>query len=212
VQFRIKFSNINCSKSLIFDKQTYKKIFIFAESIYLTDTHADRKRENIAEYLLFMWQTEDLIRAYKLDIDKIQQSVIDSVYQSVEERKNARDWYEGLIIMMKSEGVQEKGHLQINKNIIIDLTDIHLRLLKDPKESEYIGVYYNTLPYIVELRSKTTDKEVPELETCFTALYGYMLLKIQKKEISKETQAAITQITSLLRLLSKKYNEIDQQE
>ncbi|CEA15620.1 MAG TPA: DUF4924 family protein [Fermentimonas caenicola] len=170
------------------------------------------KRENIAEYLLFMWQTEDLIRAYKLDIDKIQQSVIDSVYQSVEERKNARDWYEGLIIMMKSEGVQEKGHLQINKNIIIDLTDIHLRLLKDPKESEYIGVYYNTLPYIVELRSKTTDKEVPELETCFTALYGYMLLNIQKKEISKETQAAITQITSLLRLLSKKYKEIDQQE
>lgn len=170
------------------------------------------KRENIAEYLLFMWQTEDLIRAYKLDLDKIQQSVIDSVYQSVEERKNARDWYEGLIIMMKSEGVQEKGHLQINKNIIIDLTDIHLRLLKDPKESEYIGVYYNTLPYIVELRSKTTDKEVPELETCFTALYGYMLLKIQKKEISKETQAAITQITSLLRLLSKKYKEIDQQE
>lgn len=170
------------------------------------------KRENIAEYLLFMWQTEDLIRAYKLDIDKIQQSVIDSVYQSVEERKNARDWYEGLIIMMKSEGVQEKGHLQINKNIIIDLTDIHLRLLKDPKESEYIGVYYNTLPYIVELRSKTKDKEVPELETCFTALYGYMLLNIQKKEISKETQAAITQITSLLRLLSKKYKEIDQQE
>lgn len=170
------------------------------------------KRENIAEYLLFMWQIEDLIRAYKLDIDKIQQSVIDSVYQSVEERKNARDWYEGLIIMMKSEGVQEKGHLQINKNIIIDLTDIHLRLLKDPKESEYIGVYYNTLPYIVELRSKTTDKEVPELETCFTALYGYMLLNIQKKEISKETQAAITQITSLLRLLSKKYKEIDQQE
>jgi hypothetical protein len=170
------------------------------------------KRENIAEYLLFMWQTEDLIRAYKLDIDKIQQSVIDSVYQSVEERKNARDWYEGLIIMMKSEGVQEKGHLQINKNIIIDLTDIHLRLLKDPKESEYIGVYYNTLPYLVELRSKTTDKEVPELETCFTALYGYMLLNIQKKEISKETQAAITQITSLLRLLSKKYKEIDQQE
>lgn len=170
------------------------------------------KRENIAEYLLFMWQTEDLIRAYKLDIDKIQQSVIDSVYQSVEERKNARDWYEGLIIMMKSEGVQEKGHLQINKNIIIDLTDIHLRLLKDPKESEYIGVYYNTLPYIVELRSKTTEKEVPELETCFTALYGYMLLNIQKKEISKETQAAITQITSLLRLLSKKYKEIDQQE
>ena len=169
------------------------------------------KRENIAEYLLYMWQIEDLIRAYSLDIDKIQQSVINTVYQSAEEIKNSRDWYEGLIIMMKSEGVQEKGHLQINKNIIIDLTDVHLRLLKNPKESEYIGVYYNTLPYIVELRSKSDDKDIPELETCFTALYGYMLLKIQKKEISKETQAAITQITSLLRLLSKKYKEINQE-
>src|SRR5690554_2161322 len=168
------------------------------------------KRENIAEYLLFMWQTEDLIRAYKLDIDKIQQSVIDSVYQSVEERKNARDWYEGLIIMMKSEGVQEKGHLQINKNIIIDLTDIHLRLLKDPKESEYIAVYYHTLPHIVALRTKSRDPEAPELETCFTALYGYLLLKLQKKEISKETEAAVNQITALLRLLSVKYKTIDQ--
>lgn len=170
------------------------------------------KRENIAEYLLFMWQIEDLLRAYNLDIDKIQQSVIDCVYQTVEKRENARDWYEGLIIMIKSEGLQEKGHLQINKNIIIDLTDVHLRLLKNLKESEYIGLYYNTLPYIVELRTKSSDKEVPELETCFTALYGYMLLKIQKKEISKETQTAITQITSLLRLLSKKYKEIDQDE
>lgn len=170
------------------------------------------KKENIAEYLLFMWQIEDLLRAYNLDIDNIQQSIINSVYQTEEDRKNARDWYEGLIIMMKSEGVQEKGHLQINKNIIIDLTDVHLRLLKNPKESEYIGIYYNTLPYIVELRSKSTENEIAELETCFTALYGYLLLKIQKKDISKETQAAVSQITSLLRLLSKKYKEIDQEE
>lgn len=170
------------------------------------------KKENIAEYLLFMWQIEDLLRAYNLDIDNIQQSIINSVYQTEEDRKNARDWYEGLIIMMKSEGVQEKGHLQINKNIIIDLTDVHLRFLKNPKESEYIGIYYNTLPYIVELRSKSTENEIAELETCFTALYGYLLLKIQKKDISKETQAAVSQITSLLRLLSKKYKEIDQEE
>lgn len=169
------------------------------------------KKYNIAEYLLYMWQIEDLLRAYNLDIDLIQKSIIDPVYETERERNNARDWYEGLVMMMKSEGVQEKGHLQINKNIIIELTDVHLRLLKNPKESEYIGVYYNTLPYIVELRSKSDNRDVPELETCFTALYGYMLLKIQKKEISKETQAAITQITSLLRLLSKKYKEINQE-
>ncbi len=170
------------------------------------------KRDNVAEYLLYMWQTEDILRACELDIDKVQQSVIDSVYQTEEERKEARDWYEGLIMMMKSEGIQKEGHLQINKNIIIELTDVHLRLLKDPKESEYIALYYHTLPHIVALRAKAGDRNVPELETCFAALYGYLLLKLQQREISPETQAAVAQITALLRLLSKKYRTIDQQK
>ncbi|HHT33579.1 MAG: DUF4924 family protein [Proteiniphilum sp.] len=170
------------------------------------------KQENIAEYLLFMWQTEDLLRACNLDIDQVQRSLIDSSYTTDEERAKARDWYEGLIMMMKQEGVQQEGHLQINKNLIIDLTDAHLRLLKDPKESEYIALYYHTLPHIVALRAKAGDKQLPELETCFTALYGYLLLKLQKREITGETQAAVAQITTLLRLLSKKYQTIDQQK
>ncbi|MEA4918484.1 hypothetical protein SDC9_194226 [bioreactor metagenome] len=169
-----------------------------------------KKQENIAEYMLYMWQLEDILRSYGLDIDKVQYSLIDPVNSTEEEKREACDWYEGLIMMMKSEGVQKEGHLQINKNLIIDLTDLHLRLLKDPKESAYIGVYYNTLPHIVALRAKSADKDVSEIETCFTALYGYLLLKLQKREISGETQAAVAQITGLLRLLSQKYKEIDE--
>ena len=38
---------------------------------------AKRKRkENIAEYLLYMWQVEDLIRANKFDMDSIRRTVI----------------------------------------------------------------------------------------------------------------------------------------
>ena len=170
------------------------------------------KQENIAEYLLFMWQTEDLLRACNLDIDRVQKSVIDSAYTTPEERAEARDWYEGLIMMMKSEGVQKEGHLQINKNLIIELTDTHLRLLKDPRESEYIAVYYNTLPHIVELRAKSGDNPMSEVETCFTALYGYMLLKLQKRSISPETEAAVEQISALIRLLSAKHRTIDQKK
>lgn len=181
---------------------------IFAQN-YVMLIARQKKQENIAEYLLYMWQLEDILRSYELDIDKVQQSLVDPVYHTEEERKEARDWYEGLILMMKSEGVQEKGHLQINKNLIMDLTDLHLRLLKEPKESAYIGVYYNTLPHIVVLRAKSDSKDVSELETCFTALYGYWLLRLQKREISGETQAAVAQITGLLRLLSEKYKEVD---
>ncbi len=170
------------------------------------------KQDNIAEYLLFMWQTEDILRAYELDLDKIEQSIINTAYQTEEERKKARDWYEGLILMMKAEGLQKEGHLQINKNIVIDLTDVHLRLLKDPRESEYIGTYYHTLPQIIALRARSGNEKVTELETCFTALYGYLLLKLQKREISVETQTAVSQITALLRLLSIKYKTIDNED
>ncbi len=163
------------------------------------------KQDNIAEYLLFMWQMEDILRALNLDIEMVEETLVKTIYQLGEEQKNARDWYEGLIMMMKSEGVQEKGHLQINKNIIIELTDLHLRIVNNPSESTYIVTYYKTLPHIVALRAKSGQADTSEIETCFIALYGYMLLKLQKREISNETQAAVAQISNFIKLLSEKY-------
>ena len=165
------------------------------------------KQDNIAEYLLYMWQVEDLIRANGLDIDKVNQQIIEKYNQPEKEKKEIREWYENLIDMMRMEGVQESGHLIINKNTLSELTDLHDRLLKSTKETEYSGIYYKTLPFIVELRSKSPEKDIPELETCFSALYGFLLMRLQKKEVSGETQAAITQISSLIRLLSQKYKE-----
>ena len=163
------------------------------------------KEENISEYLLYMWQVEDIIRANGLDIDKINEQIVSRYDQSDETKKEIRGWYENLIDMMRREGVSEKGHLIINKNIISDLTDLHNKLLKSLSEEDYSTTYYKTLPFIVELRAKSPDNDIPEIETCFSALYGYLLMKLQKKEISGETQAAISQISSFLRILSQKY-------
>lgn len=165
------------------------------------------KKENIAEYLIYMWQVEDLIRANGLDIDAIDKQIISRFDQSDSVKKEIREWYENLIDMMRREDVVQKGHLIINKNVISDLTDLHLRLLKNPEEDAYTEAYYKTLPFIVELRSKSPDKDIPELETCFSALYGFLLMRLQQKEISGETQAAISQISSFIRLLAQKYKE-----
>lgn len=165
------------------------------------------KEENIAEYLLYMWQVEDIIRANGLDIEKIDKQIISGFNQPENVKIEIREWYENLIDMMKREEVTEKGHLLINKNIISELTELHNRLLDLPDESAYKETYYKTLPFIVELRSKYSDKNIPELETCFSALYGFLLMRLQKKEISGETQAALSQISSFLRLLSQKYKQ-----
>lgn len=163
------------------------------------------KEENISEYMLYMWQIEDLIRANGLDIDKIDKQIISQFDQPDTVKEEIREWYENLIDMMRREDIVEKGHLIINRNIISELTDLHIKLLKLQSENEYTTAYYKTLPFIVELRAKSPDKNIPELETCFAALYGYLLMRLQKKEISGETQATISQISSFLRLLSLKY-------
>ena len=165
------------------------------------------KEENIAEYLFYMWQIEDIIRANKLDIDIIDKQIISGFDQPQDVKNEIREWYESLIDMMRREDVVEKGHLIVNKNVISELTELHNRLLKSAQETEYTEAYYKTLPFIVELRSKTQDKNTPELETCLAALYGFLLMRLQKKDISGETQSALSQISSFLRLLSLKYKE-----
>ena len=83
-------------------------------------TASAKKRENIAEYLLYMWQIEDLIRAFGLDTDRIQSEIIDK-YSGLDEsqRRQMRDWYDSLVDMMRREGVMTEGHLQLNKNVLI---------------------------------------------------------------------------------------------
>lgn len=166
-----------------------------------------KRKENIAEYLLYMWQIEDLIRANNLDMDSIRRTVIARYDQPDEVKEEIARWYEELIEMMRGEGVVKSGHIQLNKNVIIALTDLHLRLLKSPKEMVYGAAYYKTLPFIVQLRAKSGGEEVPELETCFAAVYGYLLLKMQGKEISSGTMEGIRQISSFLAILSEKYRE-----
>ncbi|MEG1838384.1 MAG: DUF4924 family protein [Bacteroidaceae bacterium] len=165
------------------------------------------KEKNIAEYLIYMWQVEDIIRANNCDIDKISSSVISPYGISEEAKQELAEWYTNLINMMRTEGVIEKGHLQINENVIINLTDLHLRLLHSAKQPFYSTFYYKALPYIVELRNKSNKKDEPEIETCFEALYGVMLLKLQKKELNADTQIAISTLTNLLSMLSDYYDK-----
>lgn len=165
------------------------------------------KEKNIAEYLIYMWQVEDMIRANGCDIEKIKKNIVEAYPLTEEQKVELTQWYIDLIEMMRRENVMEKGHLQINKNIITWLTDLHLQLLRSSKFPYYSAAYYKALPYIVELRAKGANKEEPELETCFEALYGILLLKLQKKEISEETKKAQQAISGLLAMLSNYYIE-----
>ena len=61
------------------------------------------------------------------------------------------------------------------------------------------------LPYIVELRNRGANKDENEIETCFNSLYGMMMLRLQKKEISPDTAHAVKEITTLIGMLNDYY-------
>ncbi|MDE5739276.1 MAG: DUF4924 family protein [Bacteroidaceae bacterium] len=164
------------------------------------------KKKSVAEYLLYMWQVEDTLRAYGLDTEKMTEEYIPQFGLDTEKSEALKGWYDSLIQMMREEGVMEHGHLQINKNILILLNDLHAQLLKSSKHPFYSATYYKALPFIVELRAKSTEsQEKDEIENCFDALYGTMLLRAQKKEISAETTTAINNIAKFIGMLSDYY-------
>ena len=165
------------------------------------------QKENIAEYLLYMWQVEDLIRANGLEIDKLQESYLNRFKLEGKEADAQREWYENLIEMMRSEGVQEKGHLQINKSVITMLNDLHNELLKSPKHPYYSAAYYKALPYIVELRNRSNTRDECEIENCFDAMYGLMMLRLQGKPVSEDTKKAMEDISRFLAMLAEYYKK-----
>jgi hypothetical protein len=165
-----------------------------------------KRKENIAEYLLYMWQIEDMIRANGLDIDKIEHNVIDRFELTAEQHKQYVEWYESLIDMMRREEVTEKGHLQMNKNVLNQLVALHQTLLKDPRFGDYTAEFYRTLPFIVELRAKAGENRVGEIETCFNALYALLMLRLQHKEISDETMTAMQQISKFVSVLATDFH------
>lgn len=164
----------------------------------------DLRKKSIAEYLLYMWQIEDIIRAYGCSITRIKNEYISRFDFTEEQKEEELDWFGDLVRMMNQEGCREKGHLQINKILLQDLSELNARLLASTKFPFYSTEYYKVLPFIVELRQKG-QKEENEIATCFNALYGVMMLRLQKKTISPETSHAIKEITTFIGMLSDYY-------
>ena len=163
------------------------------------------RKKNIAEYILYMWQVEDTIRAFGCQLSRIRREYIEQFDYTDEQKEEETDWFGNLIRMMNEEGCRERGHLQMNKTTLIMLEDLHRQLIDSTKFPCYTSEYYKVLPYIVELRNRGANKKENEIETCFNSLYGVMMLKLQKKDISPDTAHAVKEITTLIGMLNDYY-------
>lgn len=144
------------------------------------------KRENIAEYILYLWQMEDFVRAFP---------------EQAEQNKELHE----ILDMLHADGVWEKGHVQMAENALSELEDLADDLWNE--EATFRAAMLRLKPQLNLLKAKTDEPTMSDLRACFTLLYQVMMLRLQKKEISQETEMVVWQVTQTMRYLSKTYKE-----
>ena len=142
------------------------------------------KRDNIAEYILYLWQMEDYLRAFP-------------------ENADATPELHELNEMMHREGLMDGGHLALANNALAELIDLHTTLLDE--DAMYRAAIIRLQPSLNLLKAKTDRPTMPDIEACLLLLYQIMLLRLQKKEITPQTASVQQQATQVLTFLSKTY-------
>ena len=167
----------------------------------------EKKKNNIIEYVLYMWQVENIIRACQFNLEIIKGNVIAQLGLTENDKELVAEWYADLIQQMKSQNLQQTGHLAFTRDIITELSLLHQTLLKTYSDKGYNPLYNNSRADIFELQKKQAN-EVTEIEACMTGLFGLWTLKLGKKEISAETQQSFDRISKMMARLGKNYHEM----
>ncbi len=166
----------------------------------------EKRGTNIAEYIIYMWQIEDLIRAHNFDIQRIDTELVKQYQGTPQQIEEIGQWYQGLAESMLIEGIRNHGHLQVLVSLLDDVNNLHFRLIDSPVHGPYQNLYISSINNISELRKRMGGKEkISDMEVCLTALYGLLLMRLKKKPVSKETEEVFSLFSELLAELSRLY-------
>jgi hypothetical protein len=165
-----------------------------------------KKKENIAEYLLYMYQVEDMIRASEFDLDRIDKTIIAQFDVDYGTKREMREWYKGLIEMMEEEGIKKSGHMKFLREHAGQLHQLHLEKMKDPLNDEYKQAFEAARPQLEALRMRSGHGAGNDVEIALNGLYGLLILRIQGKEIHPETTEAFSKISAWIAHLAATEN------
>lgn len=167
-----------------------------------------KKQENIAEYIIYMYQIEDVVRAYNFDLEVIIESFVKPQLPDESFLNDYKKWYQNIINQMVSQNIQKQGHINGVNEVMVELSYLHNMLLSMVKDQKYINLYEIAVKNIEAFKEKSNLKDKNQIEIAFHALYMKLLLKIQKKEISPASEDAFDSMRVLLAYLSRSYHKM----
>ena len=139
-----------------------------------------KRKENIAEYILYLWQVEDLLRALQFSPEAIYATLVAKTEGTDEQQKeNIFNWYMQIVELLRKEGKESQGHLEHTLHLIADLHNLHLQLMQLPVGEHYRATYATLRAELPRLRTIIDKEEISDTELCFRALYAALLYKIK---------------------------------
>ncbi|MCB9185074.1 MAG: DUF4924 family protein [Flavobacteriales bacterium] len=167
-----------------------------------------RREENIAGYIIGMWQVEDLMRALALDMAQVEERLVSTAEGDADAKAELRGWYSGIVTRMKEQGIQRAGHLSEVEEIVNELEYLHRALVDVLNDEEYDALLAKAEPGIKAVQQHAGGDPEGAITSALTAVYGVMMLRSQGKEISAETQESDAAIRGLLDRLSQHYKQM----
>jgi len=163
------------------------------------------KAQNISEYIIHMFKSEDLVRTFEFDLNRITDYLIANIPVSKTEKKEQILWYAALIEQMRDDNIEAKGHLVELEILISNLSLLHSNLLNE--DEIYQNIHNNALPFIqtqIEISKNTITEPI---QIYLNAVYGFLLLKINSKGITDSQQEMLNAFGDALSYLSDKYDK-----
>ncbi len=172
-----------------------------------------KRRENIAEYILYLWQLEDLLRALQFSPEAVYSQLVAPRTDIGEERRHLfLVWYMELANLLRQEGKEEKGHLEHTLHLIADLHDLHLRLLKLPAGEHYRRTWARLEGELPRLRGIVGNPGMSDTELLFRALYAAMLYRIRGEGGRSAVTDTIELISPVVAELADMYGRVERGE
>jgi len=165
-------------------------------------TAEEKRHQHVVEYILYIWQMEDLVRAVGLDLSTLRIH-LSTAYEG--DRLEAElVWFAGLIQSLRNENKITKGHVSSLDELMIELTYLHKTLLDVLKDEEYKEVVEAAQPHL-DAMSARGEAGKTEVEAMLVALYGWLVLRMGGKEVSAETEESLGFIRNWANLLGGRY-------
>ena len=169
-------------------------------------------KENIAEYLLYMFQIEDVIRSFNFDLDAILDVFVRPTLVDDSFLNQYKNWYSDLISQMQKQGVEKDGNIDSLKEIIIELIYLHNTLLTVVNDEKYKSLVDAAAEDILAFKEKSNFLKRHDIETLLHAMNMKLQLKMRKQEISPETELAMDKMRVQLAYLSREYGRMKSSE